>query len=233
MKKDVDTDFDERSILDSHNLESIYQILIEESGKTGEIRRAFRKMLETYVPQVGCSAPEHPRILDLGCGECIEAHVLSGYFGGEPYGFASGRVLVVGIDIDEKKIARAKRNYSRFDCNEGIIKYIERPNFRFIHGDLIRLRELVDGEFDIVVARHPNVAEIPETWYTIFRESKGIMRPEGLFLATSFTDIEHEMLEELVQRAGFKIALSTLNMYAIPTSYEECSIDRNVLLAIA
>lgn len=90
---------------------------------------------------------------------------------------------------------------------------------------------MVDGEFDVVVARHPNVAEITDTWYTIFRESNGLMRQDGLFLATSYSDIEHQMLYEQVQKAGYQIALSIPNVHAIPLSDKEISIDRKVLLA--
>ena len=212
-------------------MEGIPKEVLEGARKVGEGRKAFRKMLETYMPQVGYSAPERPRILNLGCGKCYEAFVLSGYFGGKPDGFDSENVLLVGVDIDAKEIAGAKHEYARHDFSERVTKWVEQPNYRFIHGDARRLRELVDGEFDVVVARHPNVAEIPDTWYTIFRESNDLMRPAGLFLATSFSDIEHRMLEERVQKAGYKIALSTPNAYAIPTSHKEVSIDRKLLLA--
>ncbi len=213
-------------------MEGIPKEVLEGLRKVGENRKAFRKMLETYVPQVGYSAPEHPRILDLGCGICYEAHVLNGYFGNKPNGFESEDVLVVGIDIDKKEIERARRDYSKPDFSERITKLVEKPNYRFVHGDARQLRELVDGKFDVVVARHPNVSEIPDTWYTIFRESNDLIRPDGLFLATSFSDIEHKMLEEQVQKAGYKIALSTPNSYAIPTSHRDSSIDRKVLLAM-
>lgn len=210
-------------------MKGIPKAVLEEARKVGENRKAFRKMLETYVPQVGYSAPEHPRIIDLGCGRCYEAHVLSGYFGGEPFGWDSKNVLVVGIDIDKKEIERAIKEYSTLDVKT--LEYVPKPNYRFIHGDARQLRQLVDDEFDISVARHPNVAEIPDTWYTIFKEAYNLTKLDGLFLATSFSDIEHEMVEDLVQKAGYKIALSTANLYAVSLSHKEVSIDRKVLLA--
>src|SRR3989344_5263664 len=202
-------------------VEGIPKEVLEGARKVGEQRKAFRRMLETYVPQTGYSTPEHPRILNLGCGKCYEAFVLSGYFGGKPDGYDSEDVILVGVDIDAKNIERAKQEYTKPDFSERITKWVEQPNYRFIHGDARRLREFVDDEFDVVVARHPNVAEIPDIWYTIFRESNGLMRPEGLFLATSFSDIEHQTLEEQVQKAGYKITLSTPNAYAIPTPHKE------------
>jgi SAM-dependent methyltransferase len=205
--------------------------VLEGARFIGRIRRGFRGMLETYVPQVGYSASKNPRILDLGCGPCYEAHVLSSYFGGEPFGFDSDDVLVVGIDINEKEIEKARMEYSELDFSEEIIKWVEEPNYKFIHGDARELRKLVDGEFDVVVARHPNVAEMPDNWYTIFREAREVLKPDGLLIATSPSDTEHEMMEEQIQRLGYKIVLSCTNMYAIPTSHEKASIDRKILIA--
>lgn len=212
-------------------MENIPKELLEGARKVGEGRRAFRKMLETYVPQLNYSIPQQPRILNLGCGRCYETLVLNEYFSGKSEGFDSENTFLVGIDINVKEIERAKQEYTRADFSEKVIKFVEKPNYRFVHGDARNLRELVDGEFDVVVTRHPNVAEIPDTWHTIFRESNSLMKPQGLFLATSFSDIEHEVLEEQVQKAGYKIALSTQNVYAIPTSHKEVSIDRKVLFA--
>ena len=209
----------------------IPQEVLEDARKVGEGRKAFRQMLETHIPQVGHSAPQNSRILNVGCGVCYEGFVLSSYFGGKPDSYDSKDVLLVGIDIDAKEIERAKQQYTSPDFSERVTRWIEQPNYRFIQGDARKLKELVDGEFDIVVARHPNVAEIPDTWYTIFRESNGIMKPEGLFIATSFSDIEHGLLEEQVQNAGYKIKLSSPNAYTIPTPHKEVSIDRKVLLA--
>jgi SAM-dependent methyltransferase len=108
--------------------------VLEGARFIGGIRRGFRGMLETYVPQVGYSAPKNPRILDLGCGPCYEAHVLSSYFGGEPFGFDSDDVLVVGIDIDGKEIEKAEINYTKPIFSEKTIKWIKEPNYKFIHG---------------------------------------------------------------------------------------------------
>jgi len=212
-------------------MEGIPKEVLEGARKVGENRKSFRRMLETYVPRVGYSAPKNPRILDLGCGRSYEAHVLSSYFGNQPDGWDSKDVLVIGIDIDEKEIKRARDDHSSPDFSEQVTKYVEKPNYRFIRGDATKLRELVDGEFDIVVARHPNVAELPDTWYAIFREANDILKADGLFIATSFSDIEHKMLEEQVQRAGYKIALSSENIHSIPTTHKEVSIDRKILLA--
>lgn len=100
------------------NMEGIPKEVLESARMVGEEGRAFRKMLETYVPQVGYSAPEHTRILNLGCGICNEAIVLSSYFGGRPEGYDSEDVLVVGVDINAGNIRSAERLYKKADSSE-------------------------------------------------------------------------------------------------------------------
>lgn len=211
--------------------ENIPRDVLEGARKVGEGRKAFRKMLETYIPRTNYHINGNERILNLGCGKCYEAYVLSGYFGGKHYGSDSENVFLVGIDIDAKEIERAKQEYTRLDFSERVAKFIEKTNYKFVEGDAKRLRELVNGEFDVVIARHTNVAEIPDTWRTIFQEAYHLLKTRGILLATSFSDLEHQMLEEQVQKAGYKIALSESNAYAIPTSDKEVSIDRKILLA--
>ncbi len=199
--------------------------------RLGENRLAFRRMLETYVPITRYVAPEPSRILDLGCADCKEGHVLSSYFGGQPFGYQSEKVLVVGIDLDRKALERAELDYRIEEFSEDQIwpRMIRQPNYQFICGDAQQLTALVEGEFDVVVARHPNIAEQKPVWRVIFQRAAQVMKPGSLFIATSFSDIEHKMLEETVEGI-FPLYLSTPNRHAIPTTHPEVSIDRNVLL---
>lgn len=206
--------------------------VLKAAQRLGNNRLAFRRMLEAYVPRTGYVAPESSRILDIGCADCTEGHVLSSYFGGQPFGYQSEKVLVVGIDLDRKALERAELNYRIAEFSEDQIgpRMIPLPNYQFICGDAQQLTTLVKGEFDVVVARHPNIAEQKLVWKTIFQQAVSVMKPGSLFIATSFSDIEQKMLEETVEGLFFPY-LSTPNRYAIPTTHPEVSIDRNVLLA--
>lgn len=101
----------------------------------------------------------------MGCGGCEEGYVLNGYFGNKSFGLESPDVFVVN------------------------------PQYQFIHGDARDLRKLVDGEFDVVVARHPHLAkndhcalELADMWRTIFKESRGVLKPDGLYVHYSFCE---------------------------------------------
>ncbi len=211
-----------------------YESLIRKSKRIGEEREAYRKMLKTYVPMTGFKVPENPRILNLGCGLCHEAIVLSGYFGGKPFGFDSKDVFVVGIDINEKKIEGARKSYSSIEFEDGKIKYHPRENYQFICGDAIRLRDLVDGEFDIVVARHPNLIDQKDVWIMIFEEANMMTKDKGLFIGSSFTDFEHAYLRECISDAEYFQCLDVKNIHSLYSenlSPHETSYDRNVLFA--
>jgi len=211
----------------------------EEAEKIGEERRAFWKMLETFIPQLEYSIPEKPKILDLGCGVCYEGLVLSAYFGGKPYGYNSENVLIVGIDIDKKEIERAKREYERLDTKT--MKWVPMPNFKFICGDARNLKELINADqdlkelvsdgFDIVVVRHPNIAENSQIWEDILRKAYDLMKQDGLLIATSYIDFEHRMLESLLMKIGYEILINKENPYSIPTKYKEVIRDNYVLFA--
>ncbi len=191
-------------------------------------------MLETYVPMTGYNAPEKPRILNLGCGLCQEAIVLSGYFGGKPFGFDSKDVFLVGIDKNEKRIEDARKSYSFIKLAKGKVKYIPSKNYQFIQGDATRLRELVDGEFDIVVARHPNLIDQKDVWIMIFEEANMMTKDKGLFIGSSFTDFEHAYLRECISDAEYFQCLDVKNIHSLYSenlSPHETSYDRNVLFA--
>ena len=214
------------------NSEEAYKALLKGAKRIGDSRLAFRKMLEEYVPLSGYTIPNSARILNLGCGRCEEALVLSGYFGSKPFGFDSKSVKVVGIDIDPKKIEKSEQLYESIDSNNKIIKFVKNSNYTFIEGDARKLRRLVNGEFDIIVARHPNIAEKEDMWRNVFVESRKLIKSCGLFIGTSYSNIEHQMFEEQVQKAGYKILLSKENSHATPISrYLDMAIDKRILLA--
>jgi len=171
-------------------------------------------MLGEYVPKTGYSMPSSSRVLDLGCGRCFEGRVLSDYF--------VCRHLV-GIDANPQKIAKAKEEYTE-------MMSVPKPKYEFIVGNARKLRKIVNGKFDVVVARHPNVAEIPDVWKEIFSEAKRLMKPESLLIATSFGSKEHEVLEKQLKNLSYEIIFSCMNEYS-PSTTGPYMIDKKVLFA--
>lgn len=212
-----------------NTVEGIPHAILTASQKIGEDRKAFRRMLETYVPQVGYSAPDSPRILNLGCGICHEAFVLSGYFGGKPYGYESQDAFVVGIDVDKRAIERDRERHKTDDFST--CKFVEKPNYQFIHGDARRLRELVNGEFDVVVTRHPEILHNTEVWRQIYGEVSQVHKTGGLLLASFYMATELSRMKDFISDYNIKIA--TRNPFGRPLSESSPVIsDQFVLMAI-
>jgi len=191
-----------------------------QAREIGEDRLGFRKTLETYVGQAGYIAPPNPRILDLGCGECHEAFVLSSYFGIQPDHLDSGDVCVVGIDPKQRDIETASMNNPASD-----------GRYKFIVGDARCVKQLVDGEFDVAIARHPEISHITNIWREIFSETRDIMRPEGILISTTYADFELEELKKQVGKAGLDIVLTAQNYWSPVSRVHHIQRDKYILIA--
>ena len=196
------------------DIEKIMEIP-EDPTKIEQQRTVFRRTLERYVPESGYRSAGSARILNLGCGRSYEARPLNQYFGD---GTDSRKVIVVGIDKNEEQIERSRVLY------RGLSQYV------FIRGDIARQPELIDGEFDVIVARHHTAIAAPDEWNQIFRESKKVLKPEGILIATSFQDIEHTAIRTQAEKVGYRVILDCKNECSIPIT-KHVGLDRNILIA--
>jgi len=254
VSKDLFPEFSDTSLESSDSEKNrIFNAICESAKLMGNRRRAFRQMLETYVSQLRYSTPQNPRILNLGCGQCEEALVLSGYFGNKPFGSKSDSVQCVGIDIDQKSIDSAISLNSDWNSDCITSKKVLPDNYKFINGDASflkqSLKELVDSDFDIIVARHPQVFERPEDeydkyakdlleqegweinlWGGIFQEAYKYHKTGGIILVTNYHESEAPETENLLRNAGYKIELSCENMHAIH-HVDEAYFDKWIIIA--
>jgi len=132
------------------------------------------------------------RLLDLACGTGYGSNILSGI----------GRVL--GVDIDEKAVAYAKRRYKNVNTS-----------FRTGNADDHSFLESL-GEFDAVVSFA--TIEHLEDHYAYLRWVRSVLRPGGVFVVSfpsTFTrdwaaphhkrDISRSAARRLFQNCGFKV----------------------------
>ncbi|MBI2448744.1 methyltransferase domain-containing protein [Candidatus Pacearchaeota archaeon] len=168
----------------------------------------FKKILEEYLLK---PKPENPRILNLGCGTCLETSVLIDFFG-----VGSS---ITGIDRDKEKINRAK-NYHIYE------------NIDFIAGDIQYLTDFIAGYFDIIIARHPNLQE--SRWDIVFSEAYKLHKEGGILIATSFSAVEGKQVIRHIKNAGYNILASEENKFAIPiTKYLGNRIANDGYIVIA
>jgi SAM-dependent methyltransferase len=165
---------------------------------------------ERYVARLLSLVPEHPDVLEIGCGAGVE-----------PTPNLAARGRLVGIDISKAQVERARAAI---------------PEVEFIHGDITGAN--FDAEsFDAVVAlyvlTHVPSAECPGLLQRIGQW----LRPGGVLLATfggrgphdSFVDdflgapmffsgFDPETNERLVQEGGLTILESQLEPMQEPES---------------
>ena len=99
------------------------------------------------------------RVLDIGCGPGVSAFVL---------GKELGRSEIVGVDLSEKMVARARQHHAR--------RFAHLRNVSFEVGDATRLR-FEDGSFDLVVG-HSFLYLVPDR-SAVLREIRRLLAPGG------------------------------------------------------
>ncbi len=167
------------------------------------------------------------RVLDLACGECFEAEMLSRFLRRiaveEGRGPEDLQVEFVGADIREREIGRAAER-----CGSGI----EGVDFRFLVKDGQKLRG--DGEvgedFDFVFVRHQNFYLGGQEWHRLFEESLEKLAPKGKLVITSYFDREHALATNAIQRVGGELIEDLANREARALPTEGKFVDKRLAI---
>lgn len=178
-------------------------------------RRHFWNMLVATIPQLEaqtsiltqCSTKKL-KILDVGFGNGWDAMPLVSYFGGSDFNQSNPHIDYLGIDIDNIQSAR------RFHQQKGW------NNLRFEYADATCLSEhFSDGQFDIVVIRHPEVFTrhskfITETWLHIFKEAMLQLKQGGILLITAYRCAEYLAPDRVFKSYGAKRLFAGQNPFS-------------------
>ncbi len=138
---------------------------------------------------------DSPRVLSLGVGPCAlsERAALHLYFLKR---FRKPLAEYVGIDCAENVLSKSRQIF------EGV------SGVQLICADARNLRDHVDGQFDIVLTRHPDLdcgKENPEAWDEIYREARSVLRPDGRLIATSFWRPGYQKIFLAAHKAGYDL----------------------------
>lgn len=192
------------------------------------LRRMLQKVTEDDTEEVRrrLGARDEARVLDLACGECREAEVLTDFLS-ELRGADEGTVKLTGIDVREREIADAARRFGgrRETGDRPVVRECE-----FLAGDASRLDEegAVEEDFDLVFLRHQNFWNGASTWEAIYDQALAKLDEGGRLVITSYFDREHDLAVEAIRRLGGDLVRSEFNpeSRALPTPGK--SVDRHV-----
>ncbi len=194
------------------------------------LRRMLRKVagddLETVRRRL--EARDEARILDIACGDCREAEVLSDFVA-ELKGAPESAVKLTGIDVRAREIANAEKKFGRRRGPDG---RRGKREFEFLTGDATKLRghaEMGD-DFDLVFMRHQNYWNGDSTWEKIFDQALEKLGTDGRLVITSYFDKEHALALDALQRLGGELIRTEFNPETRELSTPGKSVDRHVAI---
>jgi hypothetical protein len=190
--------------------------------------RRLRRLLDRAIPQSppAVGAPVIPvrdvSILDVACGACDEARMLSDFLGERHAGPDSrpARTRLLGIDIRERELDEAR---ARFRSSPA-------AGFEFIRADASKpgaVREL-DRSVDAVFLRHQNLYNGGTLWRRIFENALERLDDQGLLIMTSYFDREHGLAVSAFQNLGAELIANHRNPASRPLPYPGKSVDRHI-----
>lgn len=175
-------------------------------------------------------------ILNLACGHCEEAAVLSAFFNRQNLAAGGkGGVRFYGMDVRAAEVNTAQRRYQAtedlFRNLAGSPSLRESPaQFEFIAGDATGLKHIreIPRHFDVIFLRHQNVWHDRGIWQRIFEFALARLAPESLLIITSYFDREHLIALNLLKSLGARLLVSEANPNSRPLDYPGKSVDRHM-----
>lgn len=194
------------------------------------LRRMLRKVagddFETVRRRL--AEREEARVLDIACGECREAEVLTDFLD-DLKGDPNGKVKLTGIDVRAREIANAEKKFGR---RRGSDEQRGARDFEFLDGDATKLKDHVElgDDFDLVFLRHQNYWNSKRTWEEIFDHALEKTGDDGRLVITSYFDKEHALALEAIQRLGGELIRSEFNPETRKLTTAGKSVDRHIAI---
>lgn len=187
----------------------------------------FWNMLVSTMPESAFTLPPNGnmKILALGCYDCLEAKPLNRYFGGGDLASnVNNNIQIFGIDKNSRGRRQAIEDYSE----QGKLP----SAYSFLHGDASDLSTVwgVPQEVDMVVFRHPQNITNKELWEKIFQQAMNRLSPSGRILVTSYSNDEHVMVTDLLEKLQCEIEVNKENPYASPLT-RDIWFDKHIAIA--
>lgn len=158
------------------------------------LKKALAATLST-VPGLFQPGSER-RILNLACGRADETGVIADLFGGE-----AGRLEIVGADIRSAEIEEASLRWKTPKDSDIQTRFHVEDGKRF-------LSSMSSGDrFNLTFMRHQNFWNDPALWTRMFEGGLRQLDENGLFVITSYFDLEHDLAcRKLLALGATKVA---------------------------
>jgi len=184
----------------------------------------LRRMLENVLPVSPPASSSGTRILDVACGACSEADLLTDFFGK----IRGGDANLTGIDMRAREIAQAQQRFGKGRALDPDGR--THKTFEFLTGDATKLEQHgeLGEDFDIVFMRHQNYWNGQRTWEEIFDQALKKLGPDGELVITSYFDHEHVLALKALQNLGAELLVTQQNDHSRMLTTPGKSVDRHV-----
>lgn len=161
------------------------------------------------------------QILDLACGSCREMDVVTRALQ-TALPATAPTIRFVGADIRGAQIDAAQER------SLGLGSPLRQ--YEFVREDCTRLNQhkLLGSGFDLVFVRHQNFWNDRRAWDRIFCAGLERLKEDGLFVITSYFDVEHQMALQAIAKAGGKLVTNVRNSWSRELSTSGKSVDRHL-----
>jgi trans-aconitate methyltransferase len=131
---------------------------------TPRLYRAVSQLPVTGLP---------PRLLDVGCGDCLAAEVLLQALPGW---------VITGVDLDGAALDRARKRL---------------PSLLLVEADAATLPGLLHTRFGLILVRHPDLFARRASWNRILPMLPELLAPGGWLVITLYAPDEVDLVRAL------------------------------------
>ncbi len=187
-----------------------------------DIRNSFSLLLDSYLPKELLNK-DNLKIISVACGKFIDAECLISYFAKH-----KKKIRLYGIEIDESLINNAK---------ERLLKDEKKDCIFLKQADATALENyeewLLDGVFDLVIVRHPEITFNTQVFMKIFSLCAAILDKDRFMLVTTHHESERKATKLLFEMLKVNVLIDIENEKAvsIDKGSEKAFADKFLLIA--
>lgn len=177
---------------------------MDDKNLINEIHKSYSFLLEEYLPKdlLEKSKNNTVKILSIGCGKFRETKNFLEYFSS-----CKENIKLYGIEIDKNLLDSASSDETiKENKNKISLKCADasKPD---------SYREWIsDGQFDLIVVRHPEITFNTDIFMNIFSSCKDLLLDSGYMFITTHFENEKEALKLLFKLLKYNVLLEVENL---------------------
>lgn len=191
-----------------------------------DIQKSFVGLLNDFLPKgvlQKAKLNQPIKILSIGCGRFREAKSIFDFFKSKSINFK-----LYGVEIDKELLDLAKEEQVIKENKDIVFLKLADASIIEFYSDW-----LVDGQFDLIIIRHPEITFNTDVFIKIFSNCFSLLKDDGYLFVTTHFESEKEAMKFLLKLTKLNLLLETenLNSPLIKVKGEVRYADKFLLIA--